>query len=175
MTRHCCGGRTHLCPHKEMAGWAGVGETGRKMSEAMQSRVECERSPTPLALQPHHPRLPAHPPASSRGAETGMETAALSEDSLLSWSGPSCWSGQDVLCAKSGTSCGRDLLCGAISYMMSFCAGPREGWQWGAAGSCGPPTHCISHPSQPISLFLASNEEINELYRSPKLSLELDG
>lgn len=39
----------------------------------------------------------------------------------------------------------------------------------------GPPTRCTSLPSQPISLFLASNEAINELYRSLKLSLELDG
>lgn len=39
----------------------------------------------------------------------------------------------------------------------------------------GPPTHCTSHPSQPISLFLARNETINELDRSPTLPLELDG
>lgn len=64
------------------------------------------------------------------------------------------------------------ILCGARSW-------------WGSAathgvplspGSCGsPPAHYTSLPSQPIALFLASNEAINELYRSPKLSLELDG
>lgn len=42
-------------------------------------------------------------------------------------------------------------------------------------GSRGPPSQCIPHPSGLVSLFLASNEAINELYKSPKLSLELDG
>ena len=41
--------------------------------------------------------------------------------------------------------------------------------------SCGPPTGCTSHPSDPVSLFLASNEAVNELDRSPTLPLELDG
>lgn len=41
--------------------------------------------------------------------------------------------------------------------------------------SCGSPTQCVPRPSQLVSLFLASNEAINELYKSPKLSLELDG
>lgn len=41
--------------------------------------------------------------------------------------------------------------------------------------SCGSPSQCIPRPSQLVSLFLASNETINELYKSPKLSLELDG
>lgn len=61
--------------------------------------------------------------------------------------------------------------------------GPKEWRQWylqPAAGSYvfsshGSPTQCIPRPSQLVSLFLASNEAINELYKSPKLSLELDG
>lgn len=41
--------------------------------------------------------------------------------------------------------------------------------------SCGFLSPSIPRPSQPVSQFLASNEAINELYKSPKLSLELDG
>ena len=38
--------------------------------------------------------------------------------------------------------------------------------------SCGAPTGCTSHPSDPVLLFLASNEAVNELDRSPALPLE---
>lgn len=64
-----------------------------------------------------------------------------------------------------------------------LCGAKRGGTGCLAAGfqvstshrSCGSPCCSHPHPSQPVPLFLASNEAINELYRSPKLSLELDG
>lgn len=87
-------------------------------------------------------------------------------------------------CAKGGTSCGRDFLSRTIPACYPFVWGQERDGSGGSAAkcqvpvphsSCGPPTGCTSHPSDPVSLFLASNEAVNELDRSPTLPLELDG
>lgn len=153
---------------KKWRGW--VGRAGWKMSEA-------ERGVPPLSgthnLATHCPPLP---PAASTGSQKGIKAScSLSTPSLAGAAHPA---GQGKVCPDrgvglpvGGTSCAEPFpaRCHFLRFLQPLAGFPR------LRVPAGPPTHCTSLPSQPISLFLASNEAINELYRSPKLSLELDG
>lgn len=167
MTGHFCGGRTHLLTQRNGGGGWG-GQDGRRLKLREQSLLSWH-------AQPRHP-LPTASPSREREEperHKGPELPSAAAGGLVK--------ARCALAGVGGTSCGRDFLCGAISGKKSRCGPGGGGALRPLAGfprlmvPAGLLTRSTSLPSQPISLFLASNEAINELYRSLKLSLELDG